>query len=182
MTTELETPATGAIKARVEKLFEAFNAHDVEKIAAMHTPDAILKDPTTTHVVRGRADIAERFTALFRAFPDLTFPLDEVVVYLSDEHRAAAAWRMVGTMTGRLEPPGFAPTGKAATVEGVCLYKLEERSATHELLLTQHTIILDTLELLSDIGVMPRREGTAAKLTAGLQRTGVRVTHAMHRH
>lgn len=35
--------------------------------------------------------------------------------------------------------------------------------------------------LLEDLGIMPRTESSAAKLTAGLQRTSVLVSHALHR-
>ena len=60
------------------------------------------------------------------AFPDLRF--DET----DQPHRTAAGdqvawrWRMRGTNTGPLDPPGFAPTGRTIEVEGVDLWTMRD--------------------------------------------------------
>ena len=48
--------------------------------------------------------------------PHLTVGGDEV----------AWRWRMRGTNTGRLDPPGFAPTGRAMAIEGVDLWTMRD--------------------------------------------------------
>ncbi len=181
MTTELPSSEKGSLWLPVEELFRALNAHDVDAIGAMHVPDAVLRHPALPAAVTGRMAIAEGFRAIFRALPDIQFPLDEIRLYVADEHHAAASWRFTGTMTGRIEPPGYAPTGKSCSIEGVCLYEFADDPQTGKTLFARHTVVYDTLGLLQDLGIMPRTESSTAKLTAGLQRTSVRVSHALHR-
>ena len=113
MTTELPSSEKDSLRLRVEELFRAMNAHDVDAVEAMHAPDAILRHPAMPQVATGRSAIAEGFRAIFRAFPDIQFPMDEIRLYVADDRHAAASWHFTGTMTGRIEPPGYAPTGKS---------------------------------------------------------------------
>lgn len=181
MTTELPSSETDSLRLRIEELFRALNDHDVDAIVALHAPDAVFRDPSKPHAATGRAAIAEEFRAIFRAFPDIHYPTDEIRLYVADDHRAAASWRFTGTMTGRIDPPGYAPTGKSCSVEGVCLYELTDDPQTGTTLLARHTAIYDTMGVLQELGIMPRPESSAAKLTASLQRTSVAVSHALHR-
>lgn len=181
MATELPSSEKDSLRLRVEDLFRAMNAHDVDAIAALHAPEAVLTDPTTPQVATGRPAIAERFRTFLAAFPDIHYPLEEVRVYVADDHHAAASWTFTGTMTGRIDPPGYAPTGKSCSVAGVCLYEFVDDRATGTTLLGRHSIVFDTMGMLQDLGVMPRLESSAAKVTAGLQRTSVFVSHALRR-
>jgi steroid delta-isomerase-like uncharacterized protein len=174
--TDVGTSGSTEIRARVETLIRAFNEHDVDKIIALHTPDAVLADPTLTAPVTGRAAIAVEFTKMLRTFPDLQFPLDEVEVYVADSGRVAARWHWTGTMTGPMDPPGFAPTGKKASVSGVCLYEYQDGLIAH------HTIIYDTMGLLQQVGIMPATGSTPLKLTAGLQRAIALVAKRVRHH
>lgn len=169
MMTEVGTSGTTEVRARVEALLRAVNEHDVDKVIALHTPDAVLESPTLTAPVTGRAAIAVEFTAMFRAFPDLQFLMDELEVYLADSGRVAARWHFTGTMTGPIAPPGYTPTGKKASVFGVCLYEFQDG------LIARHAIIYDSMRLLQQIGVMPTADSTQAKLIAGLQRAAARL-------
>ena len=181
MTTELPASEKDSVRLRVEELFRALNAHDVDAVVAMHAPDAVLQHPAIPHAATGRMAIGEGFQAIFRALPDIQFPMDEIRLYLADDHHVAASWRFTGTMTGRIDPPGYAPTGKSCSVEGVCLYEFVDDPQTGKTLLARHTVVYDTLGLLQDLGIMPRPESSATKLTAGLQRTSVLVSQALHR-
>lgn len=175
MMTEVGTSGTTEIRARVEALLRALSEHDVDKIIALHAPDAVLEAPTLTAPVTGRAAIAVEFTAMFRAFPDLHFLMDELEVYVADSGRAAARWHFTGTMTGPIDPPGYAPTGKKASVLGVCLYEFQDG------LLAHHTIVYDNMALLQQIGIMPTADSAPAKLIAGVQRAVARVTKTVFR-
>lgn len=181
MNAQVPSSEKDAMRQRVDELFAAMNAHDVDAIVAMHASDAVLRHPALPHPASGRPGIAEGFRAIFRALPDIHFPLDEVRLYVADERRAAVTWRFTGTMTGRIEPPGYAPTGKSCSVEGACVYEFVADPDSGEVLLDRHTIIYDSLGLLQQLGIMPRAESGAAKVTAGLQRTTTLVSHALRR-
>ncbi len=171
-----EVSAVGTeVRARVEALFRALNEHDLDKLIELHTVDALWEDPELTEPVRGRAAIAGRAAAMFRAFPDLQFMLDEMEIYLAESGRVAARWHAVGTMTGPIEPPGFAPTGKKASLRGVCFYEFENGK------FASHTILYDTMGLLRQVGVMPMPESPQAKLMAGLQRAVARAARPARR-
>ena len=173
MMAEVGTSGTTEIRARVEALSRAINEHDVDKIIALHTPDAVLEDPALTAPVTGRAAIAVEFTAMFRAFPDFQFLMDELEVYVADSGRVAARWHFTGTMTGPIDPPGYAPTGKKASLSGVCLYEYQDG------LIARHTIVYDTMAMLRQVGIMPATDSAQAKLIAGLQRAVAFVAKAV---
>lgn len=176
MTTRAGSQEVTDVRERIRDLFKALNDHDVERIVAMHTPGAVWMDPTLGEPVSGRAAIADQAAAIFRSFPDLHFELDETRIYVADPEHAASSWRWVGTMTGPIDPPGFAPTGKRASVEGACVYELDHG------LLSRHTIVFDAMGLLRQIGLLPALDSAPAKVTASLQRAGLRVSHALRRN
>jgi steroid delta-isomerase-like uncharacterized protein len=173
--TEVSTPGTTEVRARVEALFRALNEHDLDKIIALHTPDAVLEDPDLTAPVKGRAAIAAEFAMMFRVFPDQQYLMDEVEVYVADSGRVAARYHLIGTMMGPIDPPGFAPTGKKASVSGVCLYEFQDGLIAH------HTIIYDMMGMLQQVGIMPAPDSTPLKLTAGLQRAIALVAKTIRR-
>lgn len=175
MMAEVGTSGVTEVRGRVEALFRAFSEHDVDKVIALHTPDALLETPAVTGTVRGRAAIAVEFTSLFRTFPDFQFLMDELEVYVAGSGRVAARWHFTGTMKGPLDPPGYAPTGKKASVTGVCLYEFQDG------LIARHTIVYDTMGMLQQVGIMPAADSAQARLIAGLQRLMVRAAKTVRR-
>jgi uncharacterized protein (TIGR02246 family) len=73
MTTEPVPGAasSGVLREVARRLEDAWNAHDLEGMAAVFTEDAALEDPGAPNgVARGRAAIRAYFTSWLRAFPD----------------------------------------------------------------------------------------------------------------
>lgn len=180
MTVELSPSDVASFRARIEELFRALNAHDVDAVVALHAPDAVLRDPRLPHPVRGRWGIAEELSGIFRAFPDIQWPQEELRVYAADARRAAAQWRLTATMTGRLDPPGLAPTGRSTSIDGVCLYEFENEPASGSMLLNRHVVVYDALGMLQDLGLMPRLDSNTVKVMAGVERAVVQVGTAIH--
>lgn len=173
---ETSTPGSTDVRTRVEALFRALNEHDADKIIALHTPEAVWEDPDLTAPVKGRAAIAVRLATMFRAFSDLQYPMDEVEIYTAESGRVVARWHAVGTMTGPLDPPGFAATGKKVSITGACFYEFEDG------LIARHTILYDTTGLLRQAGIMPASGSAPAKFAAGLQRAAVGIAKRGRRH
>ena len=174
MTAEAHGPADLDARGLVTELFAALNDHDVERIVGMHASDAVWEDPSLAAPITGRAAIAEHLRVIHRAFPDLRFDGD-VELYTGEQGRAGARWRFGATMTGPLDPPGFAPTGKRTTVAGVCLYTFEDG------LIARHRQYYDMWGMLEQLGLMPALESVPARLVVGLQRAGARVSKSLHR-
>lgn len=172
MDTESGMPAAPEVRRIVEELMRAFNAHDVERIVGLHTPDAVWEDPSLSAPITGRAAIREHVSALLRTFPDFTFE-DETDLYVGERGRAAAHWRFSATMTGPLEPPGFAPTGKRATVAGVCVYSFDDG------MIARHQQYYDLVGLLEQVGLLPAPESASVRVAAGLQRATAQLTKTL---
>lgn len=162
--THAGTQQLAKARARVEALFQAFNDHDADKIVAMHAADAVWEDPRLTEPATGREEISAVVGAMFRAFPDLRFVLDELEIYTAPSGRLAARWHCVATMTGPIDPPGFAPTGKTASFSGACFYQFKGT------MIERHTIVYDTMGMLVQLGIMPAAGTAPAKATVAIQR------------
>ncbi len=101
---------------------------------------------------------------MFTTLPDYHLPLEEVDVFVSEDGRKAAArWRAVATMTGPMDPPGFAATGKTAYFPGACFYEFRDG------LIGRHTILYDLMGLGERLGLMPGMESMPVKVLARSQ-------------
>ena len=97
---------------------EAWNNHDGNALAQLVTEDVEFFDPAIG-TVHGRGPVSDWVRTCDRAFPDLRFEEPEPAYISRDRAKAIAPWRMTGTNTGPIDPPGFAPTGKPIVLEGV---------------------------------------------------------------
>jgi ketosteroid isomerase-like protein len=70
------TSGPGAI---VDKLFDAFNRHDVAALQALYAPNARL---TSSDFCKPRTgvDVTRTYGALFRAFPDIRDDVDAIII------------------------------------------------------------------------------------------------------
>lgn len=93
--------------------YAAWNAHDADRVAAIFSESAVLREAGSGMEHRGRDAIRERARVLLAAFPD--FRLERVVL-VTDGARHADRWIMTGTHDGELF--GVAPTGRSVRIEG----------------------------------------------------------------
>ena len=65
--------------AIIDKLFDAFNRHDVAALQTLYAPNARL---TSSDFCKARTgvDVARTYGALFRAFPDIRDDVDAIVI------------------------------------------------------------------------------------------------------
>ena len=82
-------------------------------------------DPALPEPARGLAAVQEFMRASWAASPTCasTRPTRRTQ---SHGDKVAWGWRMRGTMTGPIDPPGFAPTGRAMAVDGVDLWTMRD--------------------------------------------------------
>lgn len=153
------------LRTRLDAWFQAFNDHDPEAILQMCTDDVVWEDPSLPAPLVGLEAVADHLASQFTAFPDLHFPKEEIEIYRSlDGKRAAASWHMVATMKGRLDPPGYEPTGMTGDVTGVCRYDFAEGG-----LIARHQTIYDTTTLGRRLGLMPSSDSVPYRMLVGLQ-------------
>jgi predicted ester cyclase len=125
--------------------------------------------------MHGHADVREFLAAIWRATPDMSFELIAGPYVIPGEPRAAFHWRGGGTHTGPLEPPGFAPTGRAWALDGVDFH--EYRDARVRRL----RIAFDMLSASRQLGLLPAAGSRAERTLAMAQRSAARVQQAIRR-
>jgi steroid delta-isomerase-like uncharacterized protein len=175
MTATTGLPSITVDRAQLNRLFEAYDEHDVTKILIFFTDDVEWTQPMDGTVI-GRDNAERLLNQMFRAMPDLRFPAADRHFFLSEDgHSAVATWQMTGTMTGVADPPGYQPTGRTATVRGACSYTFRDG------LISRHVVMFDGLDLLQQLGLMPGLATLSTKVLTGVQNVSTRLSHIVHR-
>jgi steroid delta-isomerase-like uncharacterized protein len=152
-----------------ERYTAAWNSHDPDAVAACMAEDASFEDPSMTAPARGREEVAAFAVETFRGFPDVRVTPTEPPTIDEDGRLAIAPWRMAGTNTGPIDPPGFAPTGRGFVVEGVGLWRFRGG------LLWRYRDVYDTADLARQLGLLPQRGSGGERAVVRLQRLRARL-------
>jgi steroid delta-isomerase-like uncharacterized protein len=64
--------AAGELEAAIERYNEAWNAHDLDAIMAMHAPDMVFHNHTAGEEANGE-EVRDHIAAIFRTWPDIEF-------------------------------------------------------------------------------------------------------------
>ncbi len=149
---------------------DAVNRQAIEEIAAFCAEDIRLSDPSLIEPGTGKAALRLLFERIWRAFPDLRFsrPDSPNLFLAGDRDVAVARWIAAGTMTGRLDPPGYAPTNGTVRFHGIDVWLFRDG------LLVDWEGIYDVTGIARQIGALPPAGGGGERLGALLQRLGAR--------
>ena len=148
----------------------AWNSHDAAAIGDLVTADVVYEDPALPEPARGPAALQAFMRRAWAAFPDLRFDEGDDPHLTVDGDRVAWAWRMRGTNTGPIDPPGFAPTGRAIEIEGVDLWTMRDGR------IARLRVLYDFNALAVQLGLAPARGSRMEKAAVALQRLRARVT------
>jgi steroid delta-isomerase-like uncharacterized protein len=146
----------------------AWNDREPETLAALCTADVEFFDPAIG-TVHGRAAVAEWVRACMTAFPDYRFEEPEPPLPSRIPGKAIAPWRMLGTNTGAVDPPGFAPTGRPVVIDGVDHWWFRDG------LVARYRADYDSQGVARQLGLMPARGSRAERSLARMQRLGTRL-------
>jgi steroid delta-isomerase-like uncharacterized protein len=148
---------------------KAWNSRVPEQVTSLCTADVLWDDPLTEQPERGRAAVAEYLRSVWRAFPDLEFSWPEGPYASFDRETLAFHWHMTATMLGPMDPPGFAPTGRRAELDGVDLLELRDG------LVCAYTGFFDARGVAQQIGALPASGSAAERVAVALQRLSTRI-------
>ena len=158
----------GTVREFAARYLDAWNRQDASVMGELVTEDIVWSDPALPEPARGVAAVQEFMRSSWQAFRDLRFEEPNPPHVSVNGDQVAWAWRMHGTMTGPIEPPGFAPTGKSMTVDGVDLWIFREgRVAVYR-------AFYDLMDLSRQLGIMPLPGSRAERATVGMQRIQAR--------
>jgi len=109
----------------IEKIFQAYtdawNSHDVKKIAAFFTENGIHEDLAIGSIYRGKDELKAGISPLFAACPD--FKLELRSLFDSNDW-VGQEWVMTGTQSGAFRALGIPTTGKKFLIRGASITKL----------------------------------------------------------
>ena len=172
MTSTKTAPAAGLDPAFLEdfahRWLDAWNHRDGDGLSSLCTPDVEGADPAVG-TIRGRAAVADWVRICQRAFPDYRFEEPEPPYPSRTEQKAIVPWRMVGTHSGPLSPPGFAPTGRSVVIDGVDHWWFRDG------LVARYRADYDLTGVSRQLGLVPERGSRAERVMVGLQRLQQRV-------
>ena len=104
----------------VQRLVNAYNGRSLDEFDDLLTDDVVLvRDEEKAH---GRDEFKAVLARLQRAFPDIQYRVDDVIVAGGD--RIALRWEARGTHRG--EYLGVAATGRPVSYTGVTIYELRD--------------------------------------------------------
>ena len=99
----------------IDRYNDAWNAHDVGAIVAMHTEDSVFENHVTGDLNVGREQIGSAIRAIFAVFPDLNF--EGRRQYLR-ENLVVQEWTARGTHEGAMTRGGVVGERKAGGAVG----------------------------------------------------------------
>jgi steroid delta-isomerase-like uncharacterized protein len=147
---------------------DAWNRRDGRALGELCTEDVEFFDPAI-QTVHGRAAVAAWVAQCATAFPDYRFEEPEPPYIARDTPKAIAPWRMTGTNTGPLDPPGFAATGKAVVIEGVDHWWFRDG------LVARYRADYDLMGVMRQLGIMPAEGSRQERAMVRFQRLGARM-------
>ena len=164
-----DTVSASDLATLCDRYMAAWNDHDPGAMADLLTDDIVWEDPALPGPARGIPAVQAFMRAGWVAFPDLRFDESDAPHRTADGNEVAWRWRMRGTMTGPLDPPGFAPTGRSMAVEGVDLWTLRDMR------IERYRAFYDTNDLVRQLAIAPAPGSGAEKVVVALQRLQARM-------
>jgi steroid delta-isomerase-like uncharacterized protein len=137
-------PAPEKVARLVRDVLEAWNAHDLRRVETFYAPDYEGVDVGQADPQRGPRSVSRSMERCLRAFPDLRYVEQDVIV---QGDRAVLVWEARGTHAGRLL--NIPRTGRSIAVHGTSVLTVEGGKITRGL------YVWDVAGLLRSIGLLP---------------------------
>ena len=130
----------------IDRYNDAWNAHDVNAIVAMHTDDSVFENHVTGDVNVGREQIGRAVAGIFAVFPDLTFETRRA--YIRDD-LVVQEWTARGTHQGTMTRSGIEvpPTGRKVEYKGIDVIPIRDG------LVARKDVYSDGVTLLRQLGL-----------------------------
>ena len=130
----------------IDRYNDAWNAHDVDAIVALHTAASVFENHVTGDVNVGREQIGVAIRGIFSVFPDLSF--EGRRQYIRDD-LVVQEWTARGTHEGTMTRGGIEvePTGKQVEYKGMDVIPIEDG------LVARKDVYSDSVTLLRQLGL-----------------------------
>lgn len=130
----------------IERYNAAWNAHDLDAICALHTPDMVFENHTAGERAVG-ADVRSHISGIFTAWPDLAFATRRL--YDGPGH-AVCEWTATATHTQPMRRGDLVaePTGAQLSWEGVDVFTVRDG------LIARKDVYSDSVTILRAVGLL----------------------------
>ena len=120
--TEHDTPA--ALEDTIARYNEAWNAHDLDAIMAMHAPDMVFENHTAGERAEGEA-VREHIGSIFETWPDIDFATRRLYVR---DGLVVQEWTATATHANQMRRGDLVaePSGKTVTWDGLDVIPFED--------------------------------------------------------
>lgn len=125
---------------------DGLNRHDCAALTALYTDDCLVESPMAATTLQGHDAVAQVYRALFEAFTDLTFTVDDLVI---EGDKAVQIGTLRGTHTGTFM--GVPPTARVMNVPVVAVCRCSDQRIAYE------QRIYDFTGMLVQLGVLKAR-------------------------
>ncbi|MEX2108457.1 MAG: nuclear transport factor 2 family protein [Solirubrobacterales bacterium] len=137
---------TEALTEAIGRYNEAWNAHDVDAIVAMHAPDMVFANHTAGESATGD-EVRAHIAAIFEGWPDLRFETQRLYVR---EGLVVQEWTATATHTktmrrGEIEAP---PSGNTISWDGIDSIPFEDG------LIKRKDVYSDSVSILRQVGLL----------------------------
>lgn len=136
MTTDLER--------MLQDYYDAWNAHDVERIATFFTDDCVYDDVPAGAPTHGKEELKASWGAFFPTCPDFKI---KVKALFATGDWAGSEWVLSGTQAA--DWPGMPNTGKSFTIVGASIMELRDGK------IRRNSDYWDMVSMLVQLGMMP---------------------------
>jgi steroid delta-isomerase-like uncharacterized protein len=141
-----EKDAPQQLTERIGAYNEAWNAHDLDAILAMHAPEMVFANHTAGESASGE-DVRGHIGAIFETWPDIEFSTRRLYVRdgLVVQEWTATATHAKTMRRGDLEAE---PTGKTVTWDGLDVIPFEDG------LVKRKDVYSDSVSILRQVGLL----------------------------
>ena len=158
------------LRGFVQRYLDAWNSCDTDAMAQLITEDIEWADPALPEPARGVPAVQEFMRASSRAFPDLRFGEPDPPALAVTGDVVLWGWCMEGTHRGALDPPGFAPTGRAMRVDGFDQWTMRDGR------IARYRAFYDMNDVARQLGIVPAPGSRAERGMVALQRLQARLS------
>jgi steroid delta-isomerase-like uncharacterized protein len=138
--------STPELEKTIASYNEAWNAHDLDAIVAMHAPDMVFANHTAGEIAEGEA-VREHIGRIFETWPDIRF--EGRRTYVRDG-LVVQEWTATATHANRMTRGDLVaePTGRTITWDGLDVIPFEEG------LLKRKDVYSDSVSILRQLGLL----------------------------
>jgi steroid delta-isomerase-like uncharacterized protein len=141
-----DADSSQALRETIDRYNEAWNAHDLDAIAAMHAPDMVFANHTAGESASGE-EVRQHIGAIFETWPDIEFSTRRLYVR---DGLVVQEWTATATHANTMRRGDLVaePTGKTVSWDGVDVIPFEDG------LVKRKDVYSDSVSILRQVGLL----------------------------